>query len=156
MANSIFPDFPQERAEGIGSYLAQSLREWAASEVMGKRLELREDYERLLQPAMKRLFVDIEMQKLIWPEEYGGAGENGPEVIFTLLRALEEIGRADTGIGYVTAATFALWTTFALKPAQNDQLYGEFAPLFCRAEEAVTASLVLPRYGLDGSAAARE
>ncbi|NLA12412.1 MAG: acyl-CoA dehydrogenase family protein, partial [Firmicutes bacterium] len=102
MANNGFPDFPCGRVEEAVLSLTRSLREWAESEVISKRLELKEDYEQLLLPAMKKLLVDIEMQKLIWPEQYGGAEDNTVAVIHTLLRALEEIGRADVGIGWIT------------------------------------------------------
>lgn len=156
MANNGFPDFPSGRVEETELSLTRSLREWAESEVISKRLELKEDYEGLLLPAMKKLFVDIEMQKLIWPEKYGGAEHNSKDVIFTLLAALEEIGRADTGIGWVTASTFALCTSFALESTMNDKLCQEFGTLSCQAEEPVTGSLVLPLYGLQESDPARE
>ncbi len=156
MANNGFPEFPCGRVEEAEQSLTRSLREWAESEVISKRLELKEDYERLLLPAMKRLYVDIEMQKLIWPEKYGGAEHNSSDVIFTLLSALEEIGRADTGIGWVTASTFALCTSFALESTINDKLCQEFGSLSCQAEEPVIGALVLPLYGLQNSDPARE
>lgn len=156
MANNDFPDFPCGKVEETVLSLSRSLREWAESEVINKRLELKEDYERLLLPAMKKLFVDIEMQKLIWPEQYGGAEHNSAEVIHTLLRALEEIGRADTGIGWVAASTFALCTSFALESTMNEKLCQEFATLSCQAAEPVTGSLVMPLYGLHDSEPASE
>lgn len=156
MANNGFPDFPYERVEEVDLSLARSLREWAQSEVIGKRLEFNEDHDRLLGPAMKKLLVDIEMQKLVWPEKYGGAEHNAAEVIYTLLQALEEIGRADTGIGYVFASTFALWSTFALESTMNERLCEEYAALFCEAGEPVIGSLVLPLYGGPDSAPASE
>ncbi len=61
--------------------LAQTLRSWAETEVMAKRLEHREDHGQLLEPAMRKLFLDIGMQRLLWPESNGGDGHNGPESI---------------------------------------------------------------------------
>ncbi len=153
MDNSYFPCLSFEGAEADIS-MVQSLRKWAESEVVDKRLELKEDYERLLKPAMQKLFVDMEMQKLLWSEEDGGAGHNRADVIFTHVRALEEIGRADTGIGFITAATFALCTTFALESTMNKQLCAKFAPLFCGGGEVITGALVLPLYGAESSSAA--
>lgn len=148
--------FPQDKVEETDLSLAKSLKEWAEAEVISKRLEYREDYEKLLKPALKKLLVDIEMQKLLWPEKYGGIEHNTPEVALTLTLALEQIGRADTGIGFVTASTFALCSTIALKSNLNKKLCKEFAPLFCAAEEPVISSLVLPAYGVENSDPATE
>lgn len=156
MVNQELIPFPREKVEEADLSLAKSLKEWAESEVISKRLEYNEDYEKLLQPAMKKLFLDIEMQKLLWPEEYGGAEHNTPEVALTLALALEQIGRADTGIGFVSAATFALCSTFALKGTMNPGLCKKFAPLFCQAKEPTIGSLILPSYGSQESDPAEE
>ncbi|MFY9114138.1 MAG: acyl-CoA dehydrogenase family protein, partial [Dethiobacteria bacterium] len=121
--------------------------EWAEAEVMSKRLEFKEDNEKLLKPALKKLYLDIEMQKLIWEEKYGGAGHNTSEIAPTLALALEQIGRADTGIGFITASTFALCSTFAFKTTFQDILCKKMAPLFCQDDQVVLGSLILPVYG---------
>ncbi|NLZ28647.1 MAG: acyl-CoA/acyl-ACP dehydrogenase [Firmicutes bacterium] len=136
-----------EKAEDEDLSLARSLEEWANAEVMGKRLELKENIEKLLKPAMRKLYLDIEMQKLVWEEEDGGAGHNSPKIAPTLALALEQIGRADTGIGFVTASTFALYSTFAFQSTLNELLCKKHASLCCQDDQVVFGSLILPAYG---------
>jgi alkylation response protein AidB-like acyl-CoA dehydrogenase len=73
--------------------LAENLRRWAENEVMARRLELKEDYQGLLEPAMRKLFQDIGLQRLLWPEEYGGDGHNHPSAAITITAALEQVAR---------------------------------------------------------------
>jgi alkylation response protein AidB-like acyl-CoA dehydrogenase len=126
--------------------LTQTLKRWAENEVMAKRLEYREDLALLLKPAQHKLFVDLEMQKLLFPEEYGGVGLNKPEVAHTLALSLEQVGRADTGIGFLFAATFALCSSFTMDYNLNNDLCRQLAPLFCHSEKSAVGSLVLPGY----------
>ncbi len=142
----LFP-FPKEGIGDMETSLARSLNQWAEKEVIGKRLELREDYEGLIHPALKKLLVDIELQKVIWPEKYGGAGQNTTDVAHLLALALEQVGRADTGIGFVCSCIFALQSTIALGPDANDRLCQKFGPDFCESGEPFICSLVLPLYG---------
>lgn len=151
MANQELISLPQGKVEEADLSLAQSLKEWAEAEVINKRLEHKEDFEKLLQPAMKKLLLDIEMQKVLWPEKYGGVGHNTPDVALTLSLALEQIGRADTGIGFICAATYALCSAFVLKHTMNDKLCKTFAPMFCMGDQPAIASLVLPVYGSEES-----
>ena len=147
MANQDLTCFMWEKAEEEDVSLAKSLSEWADTEVIGKRLEYNEDYEKLAKPAMKKLFLDIEMQKLIWKESYGGAGHNSGDAAPTIALALEQIGRADTGMGFNAAVMFALNGTFALEENLNEKLCSEVAPLYCNTKEPLITSLVLPAYG---------
>jgi len=126
--------------------LTQTLKRWAETEVMAKRLEFREDLALLLKPAQHKLFVDLEMQKLLFPEEYGGVGLNKPEVAHTLALTLEQVGRADTGIGFLFAATFALCSSFIMDYNLNNDLCRQLAPLFCHSGKSAVGSLVLPGY----------
>ena len=64
--------YPKDMVHESDLSLAQTLQKWAETEVMPKRLEYREDYEKLLKPAMRKLFLDIQLQKMFWPERYGG------------------------------------------------------------------------------------
>jgi alkylation response protein AidB-like acyl-CoA dehydrogenase len=126
--------------------LTQTLKRWAETEVMAKRLEYREDLALLIKPALHKLFVDLEMQKMIFPEECGGVGINKPEVAHTLALSLEQIGRADTGIGYLFATTFALCSSFAMDYNLNENLCKLLAPLFCHSGKSAVGALVLPSY----------
>ncbi|KPV62844.1 MAG: putative acyl-CoA dehydrogenase [Candidatus Bathyarchaeota archaeon BA2] len=96
---------------------------------------------------MKKLFVDIGLQKLVWPKEYGGAGIKTSEIATFLVRALEEIGRLDPGIGYVFSGNFSLFTSITMEPHVNRELCAEFAPIFCNAKEVKLGSIILPEYG---------
>ncbi len=127
--------------------LAENLRRWADSEVMEKRLEHREDYDNLLEPAMKKLFVDIGLQKLLWPEKHGGDGHTGAGAAITVAAALEQISRADSGIGFLLANTIALQASLALDGMGNDALCESLASLFSGEQGLAVGSLILPIYG---------
>jgi alkylation response protein AidB-like acyl-CoA dehydrogenase len=142
----MFP-YPASTIDESDLILARTLEQWAEKEVLSKRLEHREDYELLLKPAMRKLFVDLEMQKMAWPENCGGIGLNKPDVAQTLAVALEKIGYADSGIGYLFAVTFALCSSFNLAHNHNEELCQRLAPLFCQTETAAIGSLILPAYG---------
>ncbi len=141
----LFP-FPNDSTEDSDLLLVQTLHRWAETEVFSKRLELREDYEKLLMPAMQKLFVDVELQKMIWPEDCGGIGLNKREVARTLAMALEQIGRADCGIGYISAVTLTLCSSFVFDYNFKEELCRRSAPLFCRADHITIGSLVLPSF----------
>jgi alkylation response protein AidB-like acyl-CoA dehydrogenase len=146
----IFP-YPGEWVDEEAELLSGSIREWGEKEVMPHRQKFDEDYEnKLVGPAMKALFVDIGVQKLLWPEEYGGGGLNSPDGAVTITRALEEIGRADPGIGFVAASTLSALLPIVMAPNVNKKLCAEFAPLFCNADEVRTCSLILPEQGGEG------
>jgi alkylation response protein AidB-like acyl-CoA dehydrogenase len=127
--------------------LARSLREWAEAEVGSKRLELKEDYQQLLQPAMHKLFCDIGMQKILWPEKYDGGGQATPDLALTLAVALEEIGRADTGIAFLLAINYALGAAVALAPSPPAALVEMLAKDYCQSGKVVIGSLVPPTLG---------
>ena len=96
--------YPKEWVTEDDETIADSIRDWADKEVIPNRQEFDEDYENeLVGPALEKLFVEIGLQKMVWPEKYGGGGFNTPEVATTIVRVLEEIGRADPGIGYIFA-----------------------------------------------------
>ncbi len=139
----LFP-FPQERCEEADISLARTVRQWGEAELANKRLELKEDYHNLLEPAMRKLLVDIGLQKILWPESFGGSAQNTPDTALSLALALEQVGWADVGIGYVFSSTFALCTTFAMEGNINENLVQQYAPLFCQSDQPVIGALVLP------------
>jgi len=140
--------YPKEWVTEEDETLADSVRDWADKEVMPNRQEFDEDYEdKLVGPAMKKLFVEIGLQKMVWPEKYGGEGLNTPAVSSMLVRVLEEISRADSGIGFIFANTFCSLLPIILEPDINDELCSELAPLFCKSNDIKTVSLILPDFG---------
>jgi len=138
--------YPQEMLQESDILLVRTLQQWAETEVISRRSDHREDYEKLLKPAMRKLFVDLELQNMIWPESCGGIGLNKQDVARTLAPALEQVGRADSGIGYLFAVTFALCSSFALEYNLNEELCRDIAPFFCREDRIALGSLVLPEY----------
>jgi len=142
----LFP-VPTEWVQDVDEAMAETVARWAEQEVMAKRLEYREDYEKLLLPAMSKLFLDIGLQAMLWPEEAGGGGLSSPSAAMTVTAMLEQAGRADTGIAFLLANTFALQSTFGIEPHRNEALLGELTPLFSEGREVSVGALVLPAYG---------
>jgi alkylation response protein AidB-like acyl-CoA dehydrogenase len=138
---------PVEWINDVDRSIAESVAGWADREVMSRRLEYREDYDRLLEPAMKSLFVDIGLQSMIWPEESGGGGIDSADAAMTLTAVLEQVGRADSGIGFLFANAFALHYSIGVEPHRNEALLEDLKPIFCESREPALCSLVLPFYG---------
>jgi alkylation response protein AidB-like acyl-CoA dehydrogenase len=126
--------------------LAGNLRRWADNEVMSKRLELKEGYEQLLEPAMRKLFLDIGLQRLLWPEEYGGDGHNSPKAAMTMVAALEQVSRGDTSIALLLSSMWALQSSMAMEGSENKDACEAFAALFGSKDALAITSLVLPLF----------
>lgn len=146
----IFP-VPVEWLQDVDRSMASTVAGWADAEVMAGRLEHKEDNESLLAPAMRKLLIDIGLQAMLWPDELGGGGLSTPDAAMTLASVLEQVGRADTGIGFLLANTFALQSAFAVEPHRDGALLEGMAPVVC-GDEVVIGSLVLPYYSGESSA----
>ena len=97
---------------------------------------------------MHKLFCDIGMQKILWPEKYDGGGQATPDLALTLAVALEEIGRADTGIAYLLAVNYALGAAVAMAPSPPAALVEMLAKDYCQSGKVVIGSLgSRPRWG---------
>ncbi len=92
-----------ELRSDVAEMLARSVHEWAEKEVIPYRA-LIDDEAEIADKALKKLFLDIGMQKLVVPEAKGGAGISFDDLPAVLLRSFEEIGKADAGIGFVLSA----------------------------------------------------
>ncbi len=126
--------------------LAGNLRRWAESELMDKRLELKEDYAALLAPAMRKLFCDIGLQRLYWPEAHGGDGHNTPSAAYTMVAALEQVSRGDTGIALLLSSLWALQTCVASEGRVNDEACEALKPVVTSGDTPAIVSLVLPLF----------
>jgi alkylation response protein AidB-like acyl-CoA dehydrogenase len=135
--------------------LAGNLRRWADNEVMAKRLELKEDYGQLLEPAMKKLFLEIGMQRLLWPEEHGGDGHNSPAAAYSVLAALEQVARGDTGIALLLSGIWALQSCIAMEGHINEEACEALAPIFTSEDTLAVTSLVLPLFRDEPQASAK-
>ena len=80
------------------------------------------DYKELLAPMIERLFVDIGLQKMLWPDNLGGDEHNQPESAYTITSAIEQIARADTGLAFLAAHSLALQASVALLLLKTIQL----------------------------------
>jgi alkylation response protein AidB-like acyl-CoA dehydrogenase len=92
-----------ELRSDVAEMLAKSIHEWAEKEVIPYRAQIDDEVE-IADRALKKLFLDIGMQKLVVPEAKGGAGISFEDLPQVLLRSFEEIGKADAGIGFVLSA----------------------------------------------------
>lgn len=124
---------------------ARTVRTWAEREVMGQRQSLREDFDRLLRPALRSLLLDLGLQHHLWPEAQGGDGADPAQAAPTLALALEQAGRADTGLGFVASACLAPAAVIAA--SRDDERIAGLAPLFCRRDREVLLGLILPALG---------
>lgn len=141
----LFP-YPRHRLQKADLDLAASLQGMLEKQVVGKRLELKEDYERLLKPSLHKLLVDVGLQKMFWPEEHGGDGHNHPAAAYTVAAALEQIGRADVGLAFLASHSLALQAALAGEGNYLEKACDAFAPVFCRDGQPVLVSFVLPTF----------
>ena len=137
----LFP-VPTEWLQEMDLQAASTVRDWADVEVMARRLERREEFDTLLMPAMRKLFVDIGLQGMLLPEGGGGGGLDEPSAVMTLTALLEQVARGDVGTGFVLANACSI--QFALGSADPAALE-KVASLAC-GEEVAFLSLVLPTY----------
>jgi len=97
-----FP-IPREWLSEEAVMLADSVARWAEREVVARRAKHREDFEALHRPALRSLMGQVGLEDLLW-----GGEEVEPLSATTLAAALEQVGRADTGLGVLLANTAAI------------------------------------------------
>ncbi len=124
--------------------LAGNLKRWADNEVMAKRLELKESYDGLLAPAMRKLFLEIGLQRLFWPEQHGGDGHNNPKAAMTIVAALEQVARGDTSIAFLLSSMWALQSCIAKEGSENAAACEALAGVYPSSDTLGITSLVLP------------
>jgi alkylation response protein AidB-like acyl-CoA dehydrogenase len=142
----LFP-YPASRLGQVDVGLASSLRDLVEKEVMAKRPELKEGYAQVLLPSLRKILTEIGVQRMFWPEKLGGEGHNQPSAAYTVVSALEQIGRADTGLAFLTAHNLALQAALALEGNYQEEACSAMAPLFCEGDRPVIVSFVLPVFG---------
>jgi len=141
----LFP-YPKHRLQAADQDLAASLQGLVEKEIVNKRLELKEDYEQLLKPSLGKLMVEIGLQKMFWPEKHGGEEHNEPGASYTVVAALEQIGRADTGLAFQAAHSLALQAALALEANYLEEQCATTAPLFCQDTQPLIVSFILPAF----------
>jgi len=118
---------------------ADAVRQWAEREVMARRQALREDYDGLLRPALRGLLEGLGLKAHLWPERAGGDGQSPRSAALTLALGLEQVGRADTGVGFVAAAGLAV--AAAIVDGTDEARAAELAPVFLGADALVAPVL---------------
>lgn len=128
-----------ELRSDVAEMLGKSINEWAEKEVIPFRAQIDDELE-IAEKAMKKLFLDIGMQKLVLPEELGGAGVSCEELPAVLLRSFEEIGKADSGIGFVLSAVLA-----SMISAQGSEAFDLIAKK--SSQDLLRISIFPPQFG---------
>ncbi len=102
--------------------LHEAVHDFVNREIMPIRERLEDDAA--LQKKVRQLLVDMGLQKLSMPKEYGGEGVRG-----TLLNALicEELSRGDVGIAVSHMCTG--WTWKPAGPSRSRGRSGKFRPM---------------------------
>ncbi len=145
---------PREFLSPLDDYFGRIVRRWAETEVIPYRRRYDEDWleHRLIEPACDRLMGELGLQRVIFPEEYGGWGLGHSHYLAgASYRLLEEVARADTAIAVAFGVTFWPLIMICCAPHVNHRLCAEFAPLFCSTEKAVFAANAMtePQGGAD-------
>jgi alkylation response protein AidB-like acyl-CoA dehydrogenase len=95
------------------------------------------------------------MQRLLWPEEHGGDGHNTPAAAYSMLAALEQVARGDTGIALLLSGIWALQSCIAMEGQINEEACEALAPIFGSKDTLAVISLVLPLFRDEPQAAAK-
>ena len=145
---------PLECESPLDRHLRRVLRKWAEAEVMPHRRAYDEDWKdhELIEPAMRKLMVDLGLQRALFPESLGGWGLGGSDRILHVGYAMsEEIGRADTALAVAFLVTFWPMSSILVEPHVNWKLAREFAPIFCESKDPVFTALCMtePQGGAD-------
>ncbi len=114
------------------------IRKWTEEEVFPFRRNYDEDWKdhKLIEPAMKKICVDIGIQKSLFPQEFGGWGLGSSDAFAGLAYAMaEEMGRGDSALSLANLASLWPLCTFLIEPHINMRLAEEFAPMFCDTDK---------------------
>lgn len=141
--------YPKELVDEESRRVINLVRQWADREIISKRQEYRENYEKSYIEKRKSLNLTIGLQRLTLPEDYGGFGWNSPANAPGIASILSEIGRADAAIGLVSAVKYTIIAAVSMLPNLDKALCDALAPIYC-ADELKTPSLILPGAGVAG------
>ena len=140
---------PRNRLQEADLALASGLREMLDREVAARRLELKEDFEGLLKPALGRILCEVGLQRMIWPEELGGEGHELHLAPYTAAAALEQVGRADVGLAVLASRSLSLQALLVGGEGCKG-LRERLSPLFLDTSRPLLISFVYPVYGEEG------
>ncbi len=141
----VFP-VPREWLSESDIALSETIENWAEKEVIQKRLSLRESYDSLLLPAMKSLFCDVGLQKIVVSED--GEYDKAAYPITAVL-ACEHTAMADTGISALLSNLLVFEYLILWSRDCGCKIPDELLKIL-EKEKPVICSLVLPMYGRKG------
>jgi alkylation response protein AidB-like acyl-CoA dehydrogenase len=145
---------PREYLSPLDRQLGAIGRAWAESHVIPQRREYDEDWEHhhLIEPACRRLMGELGLQRMLFPEEFGGMGLGHSDYLGTgAFRLFEEVARGDSAIAVAFGVVFWPLLMICTEPHVNRRLCAEFAPMFCQTTEARFAANAMtePQGGAD-------
>jgi alkylation response protein AidB-like acyl-CoA dehydrogenase len=145
---------PLEYVSPMDELLGGMVRRWAEEHVIPHRRGFDEDWRehRRIEPALERLLGQLGLQRVMFPEEYGGwgLGHSGHFAV-GCARLVEEIARADSGVAVAVGVTFWPMILICREPHVNHRLCRELAPMFCGTTRARLAANAMtePQGGAD-------
>jgi alkylation response protein AidB-like acyl-CoA dehydrogenase len=142
--------YPKEWMDEECAGVVRLVRQWADREIVTKRMEYRENYQKLFVDKFRKLGLDIGLQKLAVPSELGGFGWNSQGHAYGMLTLACEIGRADASAGVLFASTCTAFSLFAMKHNLNEMLCSSISPIFS-GDKLRVVSFILPGAGYTGS-----
>lgn len=138
--------FPKGKLSEDDKILLKSVRDYLKKNLIDRRLELSEDYERLLNPAYRGLMIDLGIQKMCFPEKLGGYGHSEKRAAYTITAIMEEVGFADAGIGWAMASALSLHAACSCSEFATRDSLDLLASAFCDTEKAKIVALILPEF----------
>lgn len=132
-----------------GSGVIRVVHQWADREIVSRRMEYREDYPNLFVPKLRKLFIDIGIQKLLVPADLGGFGWNTAGHTPGILALALEIGRADASAGALFAASCSVLSLVSMEHNHREDLCGPISSLFT-GNDLVVPAIVVPGSGCGG------
>jgi len=147
---------PKEYETPFEKYLRRLVRDLIDKEVMPYRRTFDEEWggSKRVKTIYQKLFVDLGLQRFLWPAEYGGW--NFGKSSWTATAAyvvMEEIARADTGLAVAFACGMG-WPNFMisfLPMRKNERLLEEISNLYTKSDKPIVSCLAMtePQGGSD-------
>jgi len=124
---------PQQNISPMEKPFRAIIRNLVDKEIMPHRRKYDEDWKehKYIEPAIKKICVDMGIQRSLFPQEFGGWGLGQSDSMMALAYSIaEEVGRGDSALSL--SAICSLWPmcTFLAPPFVNMQLAEELAPMF--------------------------
>ena len=127
--------------ESVG--VVRLVRQWADKEIVSRRMEYRENYADLFMAKLRKLLIDIGLQKLCVPSDHGGFGWNTPGHAPGMLSLACEIGRADASAGVLFSALCSIFSLISMEHNYNRNICDTISSLSAGEDLSIPA-VILP------------